>query len=78
MPSVIEACDHETDRICIFPSGLKAGNVVLDSVIHVHGDTSTESLMWSMLVVPVDVERNFLADASLTQRDKNTSGAFVL
>ncbi len=78
MPSVIEACDHETDRICIFPSGLKAGNVVLDSVIHAHGDTSTESLMWSMLVVPVDVECNLTSDAFKTQRNKNTSGAFVL
>ena len=78
MLSVIEASHHETNNVDIFSSGFKAGRFILDPEVHVHGDTSAEGLMRTMLVVPVDVESNFPTDAFLTQRNKNTSGAFVL
>jgi hypothetical protein len=78
MPSVIGAAHYKTNNSYTFTSGLKAECFVLDPKVHVHGDTSTETLMRTMLVVPVDVERNLLSDAFLTQRDKDTPSAFIL
>jgi hypothetical protein len=78
MPSAFEARDCELDRNCVFASRFKTGDFVIDSEINVYWDSSTESLMWSMLVVPADVECNLTSDAFITQRNKNTSGAFVL
>ena len=78
MPSVIGAAHYKTNNSYTFPSGLKAECFVLDPKVHVHGDTSTETLMRTMLVVPVVVERNLPSDSFLTQWDKDTSGAFVI
>jgi hypothetical protein len=78
MLSVIEPAHHESDRNCILASCLKTDDFFLDSDIHIHGDSSTARLMWTMLVVPICIERNLLSDGILAQWDENASGAFVL
>ena len=64
MLSVIEPAHHETDSNCVFSTCLEAKNLIVDSEVHVHGDTSVECLIWSMLIVPVDVERNLATDSA--------------
>ena len=49
MLSVVKAAHHESDNGDLFPSGLKVGYLILDSEVHVHGDTSTESLMRTLV-----------------------------
>ncbi len=77
MPSAFDARNFESDRNGGLSARFKADYFVLDSEIHIHGDSSTEGLMWTMLIVPVHEERNFSSDTILTQRNDYASGAFV-
>ena len=42
------------------------------------GDPSIQSLMRAVLVIPMDVKGEFLADFFFAQRNENTSDAFIL
>jgi hypothetical protein len=77
MPSIPDARDYESDRYCILVVCLKTDDFVLDSEIDVHRNSSTERLMWAILVVPIYIERNLPSDGILTQRNENSLGAFV-
>ena len=52
MSSALEARDFEPDRNGVLAARLKKDEFVFDSEINVHGNSSSEGLMWSMLVVP--------------------------
>ncbi len=78
MPTAFEARDYELDRNCVLAPRFKTGDFIIDSEISVHWDSSTEGLMWTILVVPIDIERNLPPDGILTQRNENAPGAFVL
>ena len=77
MPSAFDARNFESDRNGVLSARFKTDYFVLDSEIHIHGDSSTEGLMWTILIVPVHEERNFSSDTILTQRNDYASGAFV-
>ncbi len=74
MPSLLDARDYELDGNRVFASRFKTGDFVIDSEIDIHGDSSAEGLMWTILIVPVHEERNFSSDAILTQRNDYASG----
>ncbi len=77
VPSILNARDCESNGNCILAARLKANDFFLDSEIDIHGNSSTKRLMWTILIVPVDIERNLHSDTILTQRNENTSGTFV-
>ena len=70
--------DDEAKTHRIFASGLEADGTLVNPEEQVHGHASIQSLMGSMVVVPGDVDGEFMADLIQSKGDEDVRHAFFL